>query len=141
MTDEGLPFAVGHPKAAGPSVIGQHLPSGLLAWMSEEGRGQLDDDKACCSLQNTRFVKSAGPDLQRNQARRHHAPNVPGGEMSEDMIGARSAAAYKLLMGSASAADRQNAQLRGHWAVQAAVALQRMRLRQDQGVPEWSRRP
>ena len=69
------------------------------------------------SLRNTRFVKDAGPDLQQDQALRHHAPNVPGGEVSKDMMGARSAAEYKLLIDLSSVADGQSTQLRGHWAM------------------------
>ena len=69
------------------------------------------------SSQNTRFVKSAGPDLQQDQALRHHAPDVLGGEVSKDMMGAQSAAEYKLLIDLASGADGHFAQLRGHWAL------------------------
>ena len=56
-------------------------------------------------LQNTRFVKSARPDLQQSQALRHHLPNVPGSEVSKNMVDARSAAVYKLLIDLASAAN------------------------------------
>ena len=51
-----------------------------------------------------------------DQALRHHAPNVPGGEVSKDMMGARSAAEHKLLIDLASVADGHSAQLRGHCA-------------------------
>ena len=50
------------------------------------------------ALQNTRFVRGAGPNLQQNQAPRHHTPDMPGGEVSKDTVSARSAAAYKLLI-------------------------------------------
>ena len=53
---------------------------------------------------------------------RHHAPNMPSGEMSKDMVGARSAAGYKMLIDLASATDGRNAQLRGHWASLALYA-------------------
>ena len=72
------------------------------------------------SGQFTRFVKSAGPDLQQDQAPRHHAPNVPGGEVSKDVVGARSAAACKPLMELTFLAGGQNTQLRGHWAILGA---------------------
>jgi len=75
------------------------------------------------TLQFTHFVKSAGPDLQQHQASRHHAPNVPDGEVLKDMVGARSAAAYKLLIDLGFAADGQNAQLRGHWALMAFLTV------------------
>ena len=68
------------------------------------------------ALQNTQFVKSAHHRLQQNQATRYHAPSVPDGEMSKDLVDARNAAAYKLMIELASAADGQNAHLRGHWA-------------------------
>ena len=66
------------------------------------------------SIQNMRFGKSAGPNVQRSQAPRHHAPNVPSGEVSKDLVDARNAAAHKLLTNLASAADGHFAQLRGH---------------------------
>ncbi len=73
--------------------------------------------RVATALQNTRFVKSADPDLQQYQAPRHHAPNMPSGEVSKDMVDARSEAARKLLTSLASAANGQNPQLRGHWAM------------------------
>ena len=43
--------------------------------------------------------------------------------MSKDMVGARSAAASKLLMRLTSAAGGQNARLRGYWAYYEALGL------------------
>ena len=87
------------------------------------------------ALQNTRIVKSAGPALQQNQALRHHVPNVPDGEVSKDMMGARSAAEYKLLIDLASAARGHSAHLRGHWAcVLVSDSLANLRARMPAGV-------
>ena len=77
------------------------------------------------SLQNTQFVKSARRDLQHNQAPRHHAPNVLAGKMSKDVVVARSATVYKLLIEIAFAGDGYSAQLRGHWAQDTLLALRR----------------
>jgi hypothetical protein len=42
------------------------------------------------ALRNTRFVKSAAPDPQQNQALRPSFPRAPGGEVSRDTIDGRS---------------------------------------------------
>ena len=42
------------------------------------------------ALRNTRFVKSAAPDPQQNQALRPSFPRAPGGEVSRDPIDVRS---------------------------------------------------
>ena len=67
--------------------------------------------------------------------------------MSKDMVGARSAAAYKLLMDIASAADGQNAQLRGHWAYQlrqvdhrAVIAWERIMREEERAAASTVRR-
>ena len=78
--------------------------------------------RVATASQNTRFVKSAGPDLQHNQAPWHRLINVPGGELSKDMMEAAAPAEYKALINLAFATDGQNAQLRGHWAIQNVVA-------------------
>ncbi len=72
------------------------------------------------ALQFARIVKSAPVIFQQNQALRYHPPRIPSGEMSKEAISARSTAARKLLISLGFYANGHSAQLRGHWAKQAA---------------------
>jgi hypothetical protein len=60
-------------------------------------------------LRNTRFVESAAPDPQQNQALRPSFPRAPGGEVSRDTIVVRSTVRHN----SAQAADQSD--LHGRW--------------------------
>jgi hypothetical protein len=73
-------------------------------------------------LRSTRSVKSADPDPQQNRALRRCSPNMPSGEVSKGVVGARSAVARKLLIGLDLAVDGCFARLRGHWAIDQAQA-------------------
>src|SRR3954452_9876979 len=71
------------------------------------------------ALRNTRFVKSADPDPQHNQALRPSFPRAPGGSVTRsDRRPEHSPAttARKLLINLTVMADGHFARLRGHWA-------------------------
>jgi len=45
--------------------------------------------KMAATLRNTRFVQSAGPNLQENGALRHYPQDLPSGEMPKGTMSAR----------------------------------------------------
>ena len=71
------------------------------------------------ALRNTRFVKSAAPDPQQNQALRPSFPRAPGSEVSRDTTDAGAPSGHnstQALMNLTFMADGHFAHVRGHWA-------------------------
>src|SRR4051794_40909220 len=110
------------------------------------------------ALRNTRFVKSAAPDPQQNQALRPSFPREPGGEVSRETIDVLSTVtattARKLLINLTFMTDGHFAHARGHWAKlarrapepakkgrerQAGVAVAARLQRRAEAVVKWTR--